>query len=90
VKDMDFDAFQGDSRTVDAVLRNLEVIGEATGHVPADVQKKHADIPWHRMKGIRNVLAHEYFGVDLGIVWETVRQDLPPLVPLLQQLLDPR
>jgi uncharacterized protein with HEPN domain len=85
--DMGFDAFREDSRTIDAVLRNLEVVGEAARHLPADVTEKHPEIPWQRMRGMRNVLAHEYFGVDLRMIWQTIQQDLPSLRPALEQLL---
>ncbi len=76
---IDFDVWQEDEKTVDAVIRNLEIIGEASLHLPAEVQAYYEDVPWNMMKGIRNVLAHEYFGVDLEIVWKTVKEDLPVL-----------
>lgn len=72
-------AWQNDEKTVDAVIRNLEVIGEASSHLPIEIQEQYPDVPWSMMKGIRNILAHEYFGVDLEIVWKTVQDDLPIL-----------
>jgi len=66
-------------KTVDAVIRNLEVIGEASSHLPIEIQEQYEDVPWGMMKGIRNILAHEYFGIDLEIVWKTVKEDLPIL-----------
>jgi hypothetical protein len=84
---MTSDAFRADEKTVDAVVRNLVVIGEASRHIPEDVEQRHPGIPWDKMRGIRNVVAHEYFGVDAGILWETARHDLPPLRPLLERLL---
>lgn len=78
-KGMDFDAWQADEKTVDAVIRNIEVIGEASSHLPDGVLKQYDDIPWSLMKGIRTILAHEYFGVDLEIIWKTVTEDLPLL-----------
>jgi len=77
--DIDFVIWQNDEKTVDAVIRNLEVIGEAASHLPIDVQEQYKDVPWGMMQGIRNILAHEYFGVDLEIVWKTVKEDLPNL-----------
>lgn len=77
--DLDFVAWQEDEKTVDAVIRNLEIIGEASSHLPDEIQALYADVPWNMMKGIRNIVAHEYFGVDLEIVWKTVREDLPAL-----------
>ena len=79
--------FCGDRLRVDAVIKNLTVIGEAAGRVPADVTEANARIPWSRMRAMRNVVVHEYFGVDARILWETVKGDLPPLVPKLQAVL---
>jgi len=61
---MSFESWQKDEKTVDAVIRNLEVIGEAASHMPIEIQEQFRDVPWEMMKGIRNILAHEYFGVD--------------------------
>lgn len=88
IRGMSFGAFSQDTKTVDAVIRNLEVIGEAARHIPPDFEARHPEIPWSRMRGMRNVLAHEYFGVDLSILWQTVTQNLPPLVPLLKGALE--
>jgi len=82
-----FQDFVADTLLVDAVLRNLEVIGEAAGHVPEDRQTRHPEIPWYEIKGMRNLVAHEYFGVSLDIVWLTVHDDLGPIVPLLTRML---
>ena len=79
--------FRGNSLIVDAVIRNLEVIGEAASHLPEDVQNAHPDIPWKEMRGMRNLLIHEYFGISLPIIWRTVVHDLPPLLPVLSDLL---
>lgn len=68
-----------DAKTVDAVIRNLEIIGEAASRIPLETQQKHQDIPWQLMKDMRNILAHEYFGVDLGIIERTVHEDLQKL-----------
>ncbi len=84
---LDEASFRGDHRTADAVLRNLEVIGEAARHVPADVRDRHPLIPWLDMADMRNVLSHEYFGVDLGLVWRTAVEDLPAIEPALEALL---
>lgn len=85
---LDLASFQGDERTVDAVMRNLIVIGEAAGSVPAEVAERFPEVPWRQMRAMRNIVAHHYFAIDLPIVWETVRHDLPPLVPILRRLLD--
>jgi uncharacterized protein with HEPN domain len=81
-----FEQFAADGKTVDAVIRNLTVIGEASRHIPDDVQASAPQVPWADMRGIRNVVIHEYFGVSLPILWATVQQDLPPLVEPLQRL----
>ena len=80
-----FKEWQQDDKTVDAVVRNIEVIGEAASHLPVEIQDQYKDIPWSMMKRIRNVLAHEYFGIDLKIIWKTVKEDLPALKKLLEK-----
>ncbi len=84
---MSFETFGADEKTVDAVVRNLTVVGEAANHIPSEVQEHHPEIPWAQMRGIRNVLMHEYFGVSLPIIWKTIQQDLPALVPTLEAIL---
>ena len=83
-----YDQWQTDQKTIDAVIRNIEVIGEAAKHVPPDVQKMFPEIPWGKMKGIRNILIHEYFGVDIEVLWKTAMEDLPGLKDLLMGMLD--
>jgi uncharacterized protein with HEPN domain len=63
----------------DAVIRNLEVIGEAVKHLPPDLRRRHPEVPWRSITALRNVLIHEYFGVDLEIVWRVVQRRLPAL-----------
>ena len=87
VAGLDEASFRRDRRTADAILRNLEIIGEAARHVPADVREHHPEIPWADMADMRNVLVHEYFGVDLGLVWRTAIEDLPAIEPALTALL---
>ena len=82
---IDFDEWQQDEKTADAVIRNIEVIGEASSHLPIEIQEQYKDIPWSMMKGIRNIVAHEYFGIDLEIIWKTVKEDLPVLKELLRK-----
>jgi uncharacterized protein with HEPN domain len=84
---LDFDAFHADRKTVDAVERNLEIIGEATASLPDAILDRWPEVPWHYMRGLRNLLIHEYFGVDVGILWQTIQEDLPPLEPLLRKVL---
>jgi len=88
VEGMDFADFQLDSKTCDAVIRNFIIIGEAARNVPEEITKQYPTIPWRLMGDMRNFAVHEYWGVELRTVWETIKQDLPPLVPLLQEVLD--
>jgi len=78
---------RADQKTIDADGRNLEIIGVAARHIPDAVQAHHSGIPWDRMRGFRIVLAHEYFGVSVPIVWQTTQEDLPTIVPLLSRML---
>lgn len=80
-------AFRGDEKTVDAVIRNFQVIGEASRLVPAEIQSASPHIPWPQMQKMRHVLVHDYDKVDIPTVWQTIQQDLPPLVEPLQKLL---
>lgn len=80
---MTLESFAADERTLDAVIRNLTVIGEAARHVPAEVQARYPQVPWAEMRGMREVVVHRYFGVSLFILWQTVEENLPPLVPML-------
>ncbi len=84
---MDFASFQGDSKTIDAVVRNFTVIGEAARNVPHRIREKYPDVPWEEMRGMRNLVIHEYAEVSARIVWDTIRSDLPPLIPLLRTVL---
>lgn len=82
--------FVADDRTVDAVIRNLEIVGEAAKRVPQWVTERHPAIPWSRMTEMRNILVHEYHSVDPAIVFDTARHELPPLLPPLRALLNER
>ena len=88
ISGLSYDEFSQDQRTVDAVIRNFEVMGEAARHVPSEVEAHHHQVPWHQMRAIRNELVHGYFGVNLAVVWDAIHSDLPPLVPLLQAVLE--
>lgn len=79
--------FRENTLVIDAVIRNLEVIGEAASRLPVEVLEAYPDIPWHEMRGMRNLLIHEYFGLSLPIVWRTVTHDLPPLLAVLRPMV---
>ena len=83
----DFDSFAGDAKTTFAVVRALEIIGEAAKQIPDDVRQKYPTVPWREMTGMRDKLTHEYFGVNLEVVWKTIRRDLPSMKPLIAQML---
>jgi uncharacterized protein with HEPN domain len=79
--------FEADQKTIDAVLRNLEIIGEAAHHVPEAIVNKYPDVPWDEMRAIRNIVIHEYFGVNLDIIWHTTQVNLPSIVDKLEEIL---
>jgi uncharacterized protein with HEPN domain len=85
---MTFEQFREDDKTVDAVIRNLEIIGEAAGNIPLEIQQKYPELAWLEMRGMRNIMAHEYFGVSLPIIWRAIERDLPPLEVGLSKLLE--
>jgi len=76
---MSFEVFAADKKTVNAVIRSLEVMGEAAKRIPDDIRRRYPDIPWRRMAGMRDKLIQEYSGVDLQIVWSVVKEELPPI-----------
>jgi len=88
ITDMTYEEFLKDEKTIFAVIRAIEVIGEALKHVPSELRQKFSDIPWRDITGMRDILVHEYFGVDLETVWETVKTDIPSIKPPIVELLD--
>ena len=88
VAGISLEEFLTDSKSSDAVLRNLEVIGEAARLAPEEVTARYNKVPWAEMRAMRNIVAHEYDRVNLHIIWDTIQNDLPPVVPLLQQVLE--
>lgn len=87
-EDVDERAFKRSPLIQDAVIRHLEVVGEAATRVSDDAQDRYDDIPWRDITGMRNKLIHGYFGVDVDVVWETVVEDLPPLKAQLERIRD--
>lgn len=79
--------FSTDDKTQLAVVKSLEIIGEAAKKIPAGLKRKHPDIPWRAISGMRDKLVHEYFGINVKVVWNTVVDDIPPLKPVIRKLL---
>ncbi len=75
--ELDFRKFKMNYLVVDAIIRNLEIIGEASKNVPKNIQEKYPEIPWNKMYGLRNLIAHEYFGIDYEMIWEISKNNLP-------------
>ena len=85
---MDQAAFIADRLTYDATLRNIELIGVASTHVPGRVREAHPEIEWRSIVGARNRLAHAYLGIDDDVVWDIVQTDIPQMLPCLRRLLE--
>ena len=87
IKDLSFDVFSEDQKSVDAVVRNLEIIGEAANRLPDEFKEKYSEIEWHKVVGLRHRIVHEYFGIDLEIIWQILHKDLPELRDALSQII---
>jgi uncharacterized protein with HEPN domain len=85
--DISFSTFTADSKTFDAVVRNLEIIGEAARGVPKLIRSKHPEVDWKRITGLRNILIHEYFGVDAEIIWDIAQSKLDILESATREML---
>jgi uncharacterized protein with HEPN domain len=84
---MDYKAFEADRKTQDAVIRNLEIIGEAARTIPDEVKDETAEIEWYKIVALRNILIHEYFGVNLKIIWDVIQNKLNALESTCRELL---
>jgi len=87
VKDMSYDEFIQDDKTVFAVVRALEIIGEGVKNIPDDTRENYSEIPWKGMAGMRDKVIHEYFGVNLKLVWKTIKERIPEIKPLFDKIL---
>ena len=83
---LDFESFAKDDKTTFAVIRALEIIGEAARKIPKSIRSRYPNVPWQDMAGMRDKLIHDYFGVDLRVVWKTLQIDLPPLKAIFDQI----
>ena len=87
-ENISFEAFEKDRKTIDAVIRNFEIIGEASNKLPEEFTKKYPDVPWRSIIGLRNVLIHDYLGVDIKAVWGNLKQELPHLKEQIKSILE--
>jgi len=69
--------FESDQKTIDAVVRNIEIIGEAVSTISLDIRRKYSEIPWTKIIGVRNIVIHRYFGVDTGTLWIIIKEQIP-------------
>jgi uncharacterized protein with HEPN domain len=87
---MTWQDFQNDDKTIDAVIRNFEIIGEAANRVPDDIKDRNEQINWHKIRGFRNRIVHDYMGVDLQIIWHIIENSLKELQEQLEDVLNNR
>jgi uncharacterized protein with HEPN domain len=85
---MTFDQFENDNKTIDAVIRNFEIIGEAANRIPDEIKDKYNEVNWHKIRGFRNRIVHDYMGVDLGIIWEIIQNYLGDLLKYIRKIID--
>ena len=88
IEKVNHEKFFEDIKTQDAVVRNLEIIGEATKGVTSDLKEKYPQVPWRKLAGVRDRLIHHYFGVNYDIVWVIVKEDLPNIIPQIEGILE--
>lgn len=86
-ENLNTDKFKKNTAIQDAIIRRLEIIGEAVKNIPSQFRTKHPEIPWKEMTGMRDVLIHKYFNIDLSLTWSVVKRELPPIKVKLQKLL---
>ncbi|MFW6149039.1 MAG: DUF86 domain-containing protein [Atribacterota bacterium] len=85
---MSFEEFTRDKKTINAVTRSVEVIGEAAKKIPKSIRNKYPNIPWEKISGMRDKLIHEYFGIDLEILWKVAKDNIPPLKLTIRNILE--
>ena len=88
IEGLDFNSFKKDYKTVDAIIRNFEIIGEASKNLPDFIKNQNPKIPWEEMYYLRNKVSHEYFGIDYEIIWDVAKNYLPVNIIEIEKLLD--
>jgi len=83
---VEFEAFQANREKILAVVKSIEILGEAVKKVPDDIRNQYQDIPWKSIAGMRDVLVHEYWGIDVNIIWATVQEGIPPLKAAITEI----
>jgi uncharacterized protein with HEPN domain len=87
VEGLEYAQFVNDTMRVDAVTRNMQIIGEATRHLPSDLKARYSHIAWRDIVGLRNIVTHSYFSVNIPIMWRTIEEDLPVLRDAVEKML---
>lgn len=88
IKDLSFNEFSKDKKTLNAVIRSLEIIGEASKKIPVEFKEKFPAIPWNKMSGMRNKLIHEYFGIDIEMLWIVITKDIQDLKSVFKKIIE--
>lgn len=87
IAELNLDGLKDDRKTIDAVVRNFEIIGEASKFIPEKIKEKYSEVDWSALLGLRNRIAHEYFGISLSIIWTIIKDELPRLKNQLKSML---
>ena len=87
-QNLTFGEFSKDDKTIDAVIRNFEIIGQATRKIPDSVKDNNTNIDWQAIIGMRNIIIHDYFGIDLEEVWKTIQEDIPVLESAIKTIIE--